>query len=762
MRLFVENSFEKKELPLENGKYSLDTYNCYLQISLSEHEEVKIVCFEKEDIFQGKGVYTVPIIWNKTNSFIFSIVINKKIFKYLFQLNNVKDIDDEGIINLLKFADQIDSTFQIEKEYSIFDLYDSIKDNSVSLIIEKTPYVGYDDQSLLRKIREVVPMVMDICSHPKQNLKKEEAVLDVSLVKRINSRTMSHLSSHSEHWKSRSLNGLTPNRLRTDIFEDEINIYENLFFRMAIDDVLKYIYKQVTSIKRTIQQNDNAIDWNTYGEELSDYKRGQIFKKLLPDYNVIERKDKVSNLEKLLKQWEKLENSFSTVEASRFYRSIDNKRHISRNIKPTNIIKKDSRYNALYRLWCEILRQNAIEQQESSKIAGNGEISLSSYYSMYVVVLLLYVFKLIDYDVDKSSIFHITKDGEIIVDAMFSNESISFHVITQKNKYATLDIVIQFIEKIQFKYDIPNEAIHLIEKIKKVVPSKAEVKYNSIVFYSVPSNDEIKTLKNVFHLNKTAKRGLGKEEIRRMDDVDEVWRSKLEEFFASGKIRHPRNDEIVIKPQFVSLMPSEVAIGKFTQLSFDGINEKTMFVLPIELSEYRDCVKTDKIINRLLSYGERYYKDESLKWGDYKVGMIPVSQTEISSVQRLMKLIFIHAARLQIKWTDSKSVRCPICGSDDCSEEDNNNWRCNNTKCQVLFGIKTHNKEKGGCGLSYEWTRPFVRIKRSDISTEDYLDLMIKKELIFDRLAITDFELEPQDDGRVKYISICPKCGRIK
>ena len=37
---------------------------------------------------------------------------------------------------------------------------------------------------------------------------------------------------------------------------------------------------------------------------------------------------------------------------------------------------------------------------------------------------------------------------------------------------------------------------------------------------------------------------------------------------------------------------------------------------------------------------------------------------------------------------------------------------------------------------------------------------MLKKELIFDRLTITDFELKKQTDGTVRYIPICPKCGK--
>lgn len=75
----------------------------------------------------------------------------------------------------------------------------------------------------------------------------------------------------------------------------------------------------------------------------------------------------------------------------------------------------------------------------------------------------------------------------------------------------------------------------------------------------------------------------------------------------------------------------------------------------------------------------------------------------------------------------------------------------------MIFGITTH---ADGCGKSYEWMRPRGDIKRKDIITDNYLDLLLRKELIFDRLVITDFEFEDQPDGTVKYIPVCLKCGR--
>lgn len=761
MRIFIENMSGKTELPFENGKHTLCLYNNSILVELSENEEAKVRCANQEDVFQGEGVYRIPILWSRNNSCTLSVRTKNGFAKYILQLENVKDAADEDILNLFRFVDQMDANFMRGKKYPVADLYKAIKEDRVSLIIEKTPFAGYDDQSLIKKISETVPMIMDICSHPKQSLRTDEAVLDVNLVKRINSRTMDHLSSHSEHWKVRSLNGLTPNRLRADIFEDEINIYENLFFRMAVDDILKYIHRQVTSIEKTIQQNDNAIDWNAYGNTLYDYKRMRIFKQLLPDYDVDEHKDKNVSLENLLLQWQQMEKHFSTVEASQFYRSIDRKKHISRNIKPTNILKKDSRYNALYRLWCEIQRQIVLEQQDSRDIVGAGEISLSDCYSMYVVVLLLYVFKLMECSIGELSTFTLQEDGGLFVEASFSSKSMRYYVTSRKNTYGTLEVNIKYVEKLDYVFGIPDVLHPLLKDIYKVLPKSSEIdeQDKNLIFHADPSPDEKKALKNVFHLGNAAKKGMSKEEARLKDDADTVWRQALEDFFASGTNSKAHSDEIRIIPQFVSLAPFENAVEKYTKNEFDSVSGKTIFTLPINIGEYRGFVKSDRLLNRMLNYGEKYSEEDADAWGDYKVGMIPISQTEINSAQRLMKLISIHGSRLQIRW-QMGNVVCPICGSKDCSEESKDSWKCNNSECGVLFGITKHDKEKGGCGASYEWTRPYVSIKNKDISTDDHWELLLKKELIFDRLTITDFELQKQTDGKVRYIPICPKCGK--
>lgn len=198
------------------------------------------------------------------------------------------------------------------------------------------------------------------------------------------------------------------------------------------------------------------------------------------------------------------------MEASQFYRSIDKKKHISRNIQLTNILKKDSRYNALYRLWCGVHRQIVKERQELNGIEGVENISLSNCYSMYVAVLLLYAFRLRECEAGQESVFRLSADGSFEANAVFHSDAMDYMVETGNNAYGTLEIKITYIEKARYDYVLPQEVMPYIREIEKKAPEQAEIDCQKgvMTFFAVPSAEEKRSLKNLFHINQAAQKGM--------------------------------------------------------------------------------------------------------------------------------------------------------------------------------------------------------------------------------------------------------------
>lgn len=77
----------------------------------------------------------------------------------------------------------------------VLDLLHAIDLGELTLLSVQKPLTGYDNKLLFDKLESALTQKCKaICSSPKQGIKTEELVQDVSLVKRINTNTLSHLS----------------------------------------------------------------------------------------------------------------------------------------------------------------------------------------------------------------------------------------------------------------------------------------------------------------------------------------------------------------------------------------------------------------------------------------------------------------------------------------------------------------------------------------------------------------------------------------
>ncbi len=753
MKILIKDLGAEKDITSNIGKIELQNYCSALIVRKDERE--RVLFDDGVESFELSEPETViPIYLNASNEKRISVKSKSESHRYQLVYSGVSDIDQVDILNMLHFINSVNDVFKGDQQYSITDIIDAIEDGQVSLLVVKEPLTGYDDESLLRKIGETIPMIMDICSHPKNSLRTEEAVLDVNLVKRINSNTMKHLSSHSEHWKARTLNGLIPNRLRAEILEDDINIYENLFFRMTVLDIEKYIVAQVRALKATIKQNSNVIDWEKYGGKLNDYKRRTIFNQLLPKFDVSDKQFENELMDSLMQEWIKYEQQISTIEASQFFRSIDKKKHISRNIHPTNIIKKDSRYNALYRLWCDI-QKDAMGDQISKGFSDELIEWSGAYYDMYVVFMLVYVLKLMGCTFDKGSYFVTNYADDIEIHAVAHGAGISYEIDTVKDEIGYKRICVTFVEDYHYDYQVTDNCLEFesfFDKLPDGVEYIAETGH--IRFYTRPNEEAEKELKKLFKQD-TGSKKTDKGYQQRLVKAELEWRKEMEQLFSGSKIREPKKEQIVLVPQMLVYENNNESVLKNTGKQINLAGDKTIVIVPIELDKYSG-VDDSKAINRLLSFGEKYVEEDALAWGNYRRGLAPISQSDISSAQRMMKIISLFSAKMIMQWNEEMN-QCPICGENDIEKIDSGTWRCRNYECGVLFG-KT--KCADGCGNYYDWTRPSIDIDEEDLQTESELERLLMKETIFDRLTITDFDFIPYSGTKMKYVPICPMCGK--
>lgn len=667
-------------------------------------------------------------------------------------------IKEKDIENLMHFRNSLkmlptDDLGQI----SINTLLSAIEANEITLLSVQKPLTGYDNQSLLDQMQSALNQkVRAICSSPKQGIRTEELVQDVSLVKRINTNTLSHLASHTEHWKARTLNGLVPKRLKADIIEDEINIYENLFFKMAVDDIAEYTTQQILSLKAAKRQNTDAIDWESYGAKVNDYRRSLLLQKLLSgrDTNELSRENRV--FDEALQMWLQISKTLASIRGSAFYRKIDSKKRISRAIHLTNILKNDQRYKALYDIWCLVQKEKQKEQQEKQGIDNDVINAVEGYYATYTIVALIYAMNLLGIVFSEESVFTSGEYGQITVLATAEDDCFRYSLSTEQSQYGFTHVNLQLEEKVDIAIPVPSECDFsevTFSHLKSVASYNEQD--NCIRLHKKPSSSERTALRELLHKPQSEVRRMSPQDKFEYQKSTDAWNEFVVALISDSRLHDPQTRTLKISPLMFCVQPEASTIEKFTDELFENDTGFTCYLLPHSLEDYRE-IKEVHLLRRLFNYGEAYHANDIDKWKDYHVAVLPATQTDLGTIQRLMKFISLHRSKLIMEIEDDHAIHCPICGKTRIKTLDANSWKCDDSECGIEWGKTRCTK---GCQEYFFWIRPDCDVDKEDFDQLSECDLILKKDSLFDRYIITDFEFEQRTDGTLTPYPVCPKCG---
>lgn len=675
-----------------------------------------------------------------------------------FSCGGGKAIDERDIENLMHFRNSLKMLPVSESgQIAVVDLFSAIEKGRITLLSVQKPLTGYDNQSLLDKLQSALKQkVRAICSSPKQGIRTEELVQDVSLVKRINTNTLSHLASHTEHWKARMLNGLIPKRLKADITEDEINIYENLFFKMAVDDIADYTTQQILSLRAAKRQNKVAIDWEAYGAKINDYRRGTLIQKLLPgrDTNELNRENKM--FDDALKKWLQVSKIMVSIRSSVFYRKIDGKKRISKTVHLTNILKNDQRYKALYAIWCLVQKEKQKEQQEKQGASSDLSSNSENYYATYSALSLLYAMSLLGIDFDAASYFDVDSSGKISVRATAHDERFCYTVKDCLNEYGYTCFEIDVQEIVDVAVQVPQDCsineIDFFGQETVVTFSNAD---QQLHFHKKPNSEERTALRNTLHKPQSEFRRMSKQEKYLYNRAIESWNAFLDNLMTDRRLHNPRKRPLRVAPILFDVQADSAIIKKFTDDLFENDSEYICYLLPHSLENYRE-IKRQELLRRLFNYGEAFHSTDKNDWKNYKLGVLPVMQTDIGTIQRLMKFISLHRSKLTMELEGKGAVHCPVCGQTHIRALDASSWKCENPECGIEWGETRCTK---GCKEYFHWIKPDSEFMKEDFDWSSECNVILKKDSLFDRYIITDFEFQENTDGSLRAYPVCPKCG---
>ena len=757
MRISIITPSKSMQLELKSQPVKLQSPFALIEIQLDFGEQCDLIVGKK--VFNYlPGFNQFHLDFSSKNLETIKVKGKEAVIVLQFACASGHPIDERSIENLMHFRNSL-KVLPVTKsgKIHVLDLLHAIDLGELTLLSVQKPLTGYDNKLLFDKLESALTQkVKAICSSPKQGIKTEELVQDVSLVKRINTNTLSHLSSHTEHWKARTLNGLVPKRLKADIIEDEINIYENLFFKMAIDDIANFTTNQILALKEAKRTNQNAIDWEAYGAKINDYRRGSLLQKLLPgrDASELSRQNKV--FDDTLNRWMCVSKILVSIRSSVFYRKIDGKKRISKTIHLTNILKNDQRYKALYDVWCLVQKEKQKEQQEKEGASNDLTNVVENYYATYATIALIYSMSLLEIEFVNESTFNVDQNGKVNIDAVAFDERFAYKITNSENQYGYNCVYIGIEEKVDVAISVPDEcslSTEMFVGLEDVVTfGEEDLKLH---FHKKPDSSETGALRSVLHKQQSDVRKMSPQQKYLYQKTTDAWNTFLDDVVSNTNLHDPRQRKLCVSPILFEVQADSTIIEKFTEELFITTEEYICYLLPHTFEKFKE-IKKQHLLRRLLNYGEAYTSEDNEGWKNYKISVLPVTQIDIGSIQRLMKFISLHRSKLTMELGGASPVHCPLCGSMHIRKLDASSWKCDDPKCGIEWGETRCTK---GCKEYFHWIRPDSELSRNEFGCNSECELILKKESLFDRFIITDFEFEESSDGSITAYPICPKCG---
>ncbi|PKK92393.1 MAG: hypothetical protein CVV62_00555 [Tenericutes bacterium HGW-Tenericutes-7] len=98
------------------------------------------------------------------------------------------------------------------------------------------------DDSWLKNIEGIIPIIDKLMRSPKETLKKVSEVVPVERAKKIDSNTIRHLAANTQLIKKTNRKGeIQPTKLLTTFSEQELGTYENRFLMTLVDKIYTFI-----------------------------------------------------------------------------------------------------------------------------------------------------------------------------------------------------------------------------------------------------------------------------------------------------------------------------------------------------------------------------------------------------------------------------------------------------------------------------------------------------------------------------------------
>lgn len=187
-----------------------------------------------------------------------------------------------------------------------------------------------------------------VCRQPRTHLEIFEERQLVSRARQIPVRAVNYLASHTEDWEARTLRGVRPRRVITNVRDDLFDIYENRVAARLVDHLTRYVRRRLARIRELLNGLD-TIDTNAQAPPSGmHWRQRRVYQLWGESLDLTEAQllahERIEELSRLLYRLERL-----TV--TPLYTQVPAKSQVPAQLRLTNILGNDPHYRRVARLW---------------------------------------------------------------------------------------------------------------------------------------------------------------------------------------------------------------------------------------------------------------------------------------------------------------------------------------------------------------------------------------------------------------------------
>ena len=201
-------------------------------------------------------------------------------------------------------------------------------------------------EEILERIAAAMPALKRIFSTPIIRLRDSGEVLPVEAVRVVNSKTLAHISVHSELWSNIKDDKLIPRKLMSIRQDDDYAIYENIVFARTVDLILGFTARNLRILRDMLYAN-RELSFNLLERENHPsyfLALGKLHTGYLRDYDKY-----LLPIERCYRLLSSIERSLGSRLGAPVYRKCRSKKH-NLGLKKTNIFRSHKDYRKLYSL----------------------------------------------------------------------------------------------------------------------------------------------------------------------------------------------------------------------------------------------------------------------------------------------------------------------------------------------------------------------------------------------------------------------------